>query len=228
MRTYKIYLIRHGLTNANFEGRYIGKTDLDLNEAGIEEILKLKEEYEYPNVGRVYTSPLKRAIETARLIYPEITPFTVNDLREYEFGNFENKTVNELENDEKFKEWIKSNQSIKIDGAEDMASFNQRIISGLDSVIKDMMTNRISDAALITHSGVIMSLLANCGFPKMPPLSWNVESGKGYTLLINTSLWANSNNFEIFTPVPYGYNKDSVMLDYQKDFDDPFEGENIE
>ena len=65
-----------------------------------------------------------------------------------------------------------------------------------------------------------MSLLSNCGLPKMPPLSWNIESAKGYTLLINASLWANNQSFEIFTPIPYGYDKSNVMLSYQKDFFD--------
>ena len=53
MRSYHIYLIRHGLTKANLEGKYIGETDLDLCEEGVSELLSLKEQFVYPAVGRV-------------------------------------------------------------------------------------------------------------------------------------------------------------------------------
>ena len=82
MRSYHIYLIRHGLTKANLEGNYIGETDLDLCEEGVSELLSLKEQFVYPAVGRVYSSPLRRSVQTARLLYPEMTPVTVDSLRE--------------------------------------------------------------------------------------------------------------------------------------------------
>ena len=72
MRSYHIYLIRHGLTKANLEGKYIGETDLDLCEEGVSELLSLKEQFVYPAVGRVYSSPLRRSVQTARLLYPEM------------------------------------------------------------------------------------------------------------------------------------------------------------
>ncbi len=78
------------------------------------------------------------------------------------------------------------------------------------------MKDQISEAALVTHAGVMMSLLALCGIPKRAPLEWAVDSGKGYTLMINAQLWGNTNSFEVFTPIPYGSDKDNIMLDYQK------------
>ncbi|MFZ2538140.1 MAG: histidine phosphatase family protein [Oscillospiraceae bacterium] len=216
MRTYKIFLIRHGLTSANFEGKYIGNTDLDLCEKGATELVSLMDEFEYPNVGRVYTSPLKRAIQTARMIYPYMTPVTVADLREYSFGEFENKTMQELDGTQKFVDWVQSNQEITPDGGEKMSDFKKRVVKGLDLVIKDMMKDQVSEAALVTHAGVIMSILALCGLPKRLPLEWAVESGKGYTLMINAQLWGNTNSFEVFTPIPYGSDKDNIMLEYQR------------
>lgn len=222
MRTYKIFLFRHGLTSANFEGKYIGTTDLDLCEEGVVQILNLMESYEYPNAGRIYTSPLKRSIETARLIYPDMTPVAVEDLREYSFGEFENKTVEELESKPEFKDWVKSNQEITPKSAEKMSDFKKRVVKGIDLVIKDMMRDKISEAAVFTHAGVIMSILALCGIPSRPPLEWSVESGKGYTLLINASLWGNNSSFEVFTPLPYGCGTDMIMLDYQREMEEDF------
>lgn len=57
----KIYLIRHGKTKGNLEERYIGRTDEPLCEAGRENLKK----YQYPQVEMVFTSPMKRCMQTA-------------------------------------------------------------------------------------------------------------------------------------------------------------------
>ena len=44
MKTYKIHLLRHGMTEANETGRYIGKTDLPLSPEGLAALLQLKEQ----------------------------------------------------------------------------------------------------------------------------------------------------------------------------------------
>lgn len=204
MRTYKIYLIRHGITQANLEGRYVGSTDVPLCEGGIVEIAELVKDYEYPKVSTVYTSPLMRCIQTAKIIYPNKTAMIVDDLSELCFGEWENKTTGELENDVRFKQFVKSNLFVDVSGAEEFTDFQQRISNGLDLVIKDMMNKGISDAAVVTHGGVIMQLLAHCGLPKRSVLQWSVGNGKGYALLVNASLWGNNKTVEVCNPIPFG------------------------
>lgn len=225
MKPYRIYLIRHGLTDANLNGRYIGTTDIDLSEEGVKELFELREQYTYPNVGRVYTSPLRRSIETARVLYPEMTPVTVEGLREYSFGVFENKTPEELMDLPEYKDWLDSTKQATPEGAEKPEEFTARVLEGLDLIIRDMMKNRISEVAVITHAGVITSILASCGLPRRPLLDWKVESGRGYTLNINAGLWLNEHFVEVFTPVPYGVHTEEVMLDYQRDLPDMWEDE---
>lgn len=203
MRTYKIYLIRHGLTQGNMEGRYIGRTDLPLCSDGIKEIKSLIDTCEYPNVGKVYSSPMLRCIETADLIYPGFQPTVIESLREYDFGEFENKVITDLMQDEKYMQWMERSLQEGLEGAEKMPGFNERIVNGLEEVIMDMMKSKVSDAALITHGGVIMQLLAMCGIPKRKPTEWVVGNGKGYTVLVNSSLWANTKSVEVYTAVPY-------------------------
>ena len=54
MKTYKIHLIRHGLTDANLDGRYIGsKSDVPLSASGVDELRLLKENTEY-QIGRAH------------------------------------------------------------------------------------------------------------------------------------------------------------------------------
>ena len=96
MVTYKLYLIRHGMTKGNLEGRFVGRTDLPLCEEGIAELKKLQEEYEYPDVQKVYSSPMARCVETADILYPNRLLQRVDNLREYDFGVFEGQLAKDL------------------------------------------------------------------------------------------------------------------------------------
>ena len=71
MKGYRLSIIRHGLTDANDKAIYLGsRTDYSLSKKGISQIVNKMDEYEYPKVQRVYSSPMKRCIETAEIIYP--------------------------------------------------------------------------------------------------------------------------------------------------------------
>ena len=94
MRTLKIHLIRHGATDANIKGQYIGcKTDMPLSPEGLNELRLLKENMDYPKVDRIYSSPLLRCKQTAAVLYPENNVVCVDNLKEYDFGIFEGKTA---------------------------------------------------------------------------------------------------------------------------------------
>ena len=101
MKTFKLHLIRHGLTAGNLEGRYIGGgTDLPVCDEGRAQLAELQARFEYPAVDTVFSSPMLRAVETANLLFPGAAhQFTVHDLREAHFGVFENRPVKELVKD---------------------------------------------------------------------------------------------------------------------------------
>lgn len=89
MKGYRISILRHGRTEANEKGIYIGKTDLPLSEAGKAQLKELYETHEYPKVQKVYTSPLERAVQSAEILFPDRELTEVDDLREMDFGIFE-------------------------------------------------------------------------------------------------------------------------------------------
>lgn len=218
MRTYKIYLIRHAKTSANLEGRYIGSTDVPLCKLGIDELTELTQNYEYPNVGIVYSSPLKRCIQSANIVYPDFKPIKIDKISEYDFGEFENQPIGQLLNDASYQRWLDSEWK-DAKGIESMESFTSRIVDGLDEIIMDMMKKKISDAAVFTHGGVIMQLLSICGLPRRKALEWSTANGKGYTLLVNASLWGNTRNAEVFTPVPYAFITDHPPQGFDHEID---------
>ena len=74
MKSYQIHFIRHGATAANREGRYVGVTDTPLSQEGIGKLEDMNRRYSYPGAPVFYVSPLKRCVETCKIIYPQVTP----------------------------------------------------------------------------------------------------------------------------------------------------------
>ena len=62
MKSYTIHLIRHGITEGNLLGQYIGRTDSPLAAEGIRALQDLKEKYKYPEAQAYYCSPMSRCI----------------------------------------------------------------------------------------------------------------------------------------------------------------------
>ena len=92
----ELILIRHLKTPGNEKRQYIGSTDEELSE---QEVLNFKQRYKidsYPQVQQVIVSPMKRCIQTAELIYPEVQIQQESLLKECDFGIFEGKTYEEL------------------------------------------------------------------------------------------------------------------------------------
>ncbi len=201
MKNYRIHLLRHGKTLANAQGRFVGWTDVPISEEGAEELRALCESFEYPEVQKVYTSPLLRCVQTAEILYPAFKPVLVDGLREYGFGKYENQTAAELVDDPAFMRWLKDGTAA--DTMEDMREFEERIRAGFEFVLKDMMAKKLSSAAVILHGGVIMALLAAFGLPKRDPKLWITDNGHGYTIAASAQLWSQGSVFEVFDPLPY-------------------------
>lgn len=196
MKTYKIHLIRHGLTEGNLKQQYIGVTDLPLSGVGVTELKRLKDETEYPRVDKVYSSPMLRCLQTARILYPGRDIQTVDNMREIDFGDFEGKTANELENNPAYADWAAGRINAAPNG-EDNTEFAKRLCVGLNQIVRDMMAEGAEHAAVIMHGGAIMMLLASCAVPRKSMVEWTCASGSGFSLLITPSLYHSSGVVEV-------------------------------
>ena len=196
MKTFRIHLIRHGTTDANILGQYIGcKTDAPLSPEGLNELRLLKENMEYPEIDCLYSSPMLRCRQTAAVLYPDMGVTMVENLKEYDFGDFEGKTANELENNGDFINWV-SGKATPPNG-EDNTEFVKRLCVGLQQIVLDMIEKGKSEAAVIMHGGAIMMLLGATAVPRHRAVEWTADAGRGYTLLITPSLYHKSGIVEV-------------------------------
>lgn len=212
MLTYKIHLIRHGLTQANFEQRYIGVTDQPLCDEGIARLSQLRDTREYPFTQLVYSSPLLRAVQTAELLYPDAQVETLDTLRELDFGAFENRTAADLDTDPEFRAWIASPDR-PTPGGESGAQAAERAVRGLTSIFSQMMEEKITSAAVITHGGIMSSLLCMLGLPQREAIFWQCAPGEGYTLLLTPQMWMRDQKFEVYAKIPYSPEMDEADAD---------------
>ncbi|MBR0142160.1 MAG: histidine phosphatase family protein [Ruminococcus sp.] len=203
MTGYRISIIRHGMTEANEKGIYIGKTDMPLSAKGASELASKMDKFDYPTVYKVYSSPLRRCTETADILFPETELVKVDGLRELDLGIFENKSVDELINRDDYKKWLRGGKDTRPPQGESLEEMTARTFSALHNIIIDMMQSGITRSALITHAGIISNLLSCFGLPKYDPKYLNASAGEGFDIMINTQMWLNSQAFEIMGYCPY-------------------------
>ena len=203
MKGYHLSLIRHGRTEANDNGIYIGRTDYPLSEKGIAELYSKMDEYVYPGVAKVYSSPLRRCTETAEILFPDRDIVQIDNLIEMNFGKFDGKSADELVDLPEFKEWLQGGAECAPPEGESVADVQLRIFKALAVIIEDMMTNDLRHCAVVTHGGIITSMIAGFGLPKVDPQELRAEFGEGYDIHITASLWQRSGAFELLGMTPY-------------------------
>lgn len=128
----RIYLIRHGKTPGNQLNRYIGITDEPVLEEDQEQLKKQN----YPKAERLFVSPLLRCRQTAACIYPGQEQQVIQNLRECDFGRFENKNWKEMTGDAEYQAWVDSNATLPFPGGEDPQEFRDRACPGIPGRIE--------------------------------------------------------------------------------------------
>ena len=184
----ELVFIRHAATKSNKEHRYVGKTDEPLSGEGIDTLLELKRGGIYPKADIVFSSPMKRCIETARLIYPLNTPIVVPEWREMDFGEFEGKNYADLKNDRRYQEWIDSYASLPFPNGESREDFARRCDTGFQKIL-ELMTlmsekdrRRSKTVCAVVHGGTIMALLSRYGGGGY--FDYQVSNCEGYRCLV--------------------------------------------
>lgn len=214
MLSYRVHLIRTGATSPTPGKIYVGQADLPLCDQGRESLAHLRETYAYPEVDTVYSSPLVRCLETADILYPDQPPQIVDGLMDMHLGVFQGHSLEELQGDAAFSRWLTNSVENPPPEGELVDAFTLRVVEAFGGLLRDMMTSKTQSAAVITHGGVIMTLLAAMAMPRLPLHQWAAGNGCGYTLLTNTQLWMRDRCGEVVSFLPL------QVEDGEEDLDD--------
>ena len=169
----RIFLIRHGRTEANEKWLYCGSTDLSLSEAGREELRVIR--YDIANV-RFLTSGMKRTNETLEILFGEVPYEEDPRFREVDFGIFEMQSYHEIKDTPEFQAWLEGDNEANVPPrGESGLQMKQRVLAAFADIREDTV--------LICHGGVIAALMEHL-FPEenKSRYEWQPKNGKGYCL----------------------------------------------
>ncbi|SEM69209.1 histidine phosphatase family protein [Lihuaxuella thermophila] len=154
--------LRHGETDENASGRYLGHRDVPLNQKGSIQAERLALHLTAFPVDRVYTSDLLRARQTARVFlrrFPHLPCLESENLRELSFGDWEGCTYHEIsaKNPEHVRQWLSNPFQVAPPAGESLREMDKRLSRWLKQVEERHAGERI---AVFTHGGPIRWFLA--------------------------------------------------------------------
>jgi len=182
-RHVDLLLIRHGLTQWNQDKRYLGHTDQGLLHSELPILDGLKSELKLRKFDHIFTSDLKRCLETFHYFDFQQEPILDHRLREMNFGDWEGKTYTELKDMQTYRNWLDNWELTPVPNGESAPIFKARIDSFFQELFHDIDTQKETQKILIiTHGGVIRytvsKYVASSSF-------WNVSITHGQGLQIS-------------------------------------------
>jgi broad specificity phosphatase PhoE len=165
MTASRLVLVRHGETVGNSSMRYYGSTDIALAELGRSQMraaaLALRAELGCPRLTQVFASPLRRALESARIIAGDSANLIViEEFREVDFGHFEGMTADEIAArfPAEFARWNRDRLApdYAYPGGESRAGFGARVGRGVERMLAQ---RQAGVTLLVAHRGVIRAIV---------------------------------------------------------------------
>ena len=156
----KLYLIRHGETDYNNAMRFQGRTDILLNQKGIEQAEKAAEFFRDIPLQAIYTSSLKRARTTAEIIgkVKGLEPQATDALQEMSFGIWENMNSGDIQKKyaKEWKDFFASPATTTIPQGECMFDVQKRAYPVVQEILDQYPEG---DVAFVAHGGIIRVLI---------------------------------------------------------------------
>lgn len=156
--TTTVLLIRHGQTDWNAADRWQGHSDVPLNEVGRRQAQSLARRLSSWPISTVYSSDLKRAAETARILAAalDLEPVYDSAWRERRGGKFEGLTASQIEQQHP-QAWARVLRGV-IDppGGEMNAELHERVTAAFDELLGRHKDETI---AVVSHGGALRKLI---------------------------------------------------------------------
>ena len=151
----RLYLARHGETTASAEFRYIGHTDVDITESGVEQMERIRNRLRDEEIHAFFSSDLIRARKGAEIIAGchGIEPVSCPEFREINLGIWEGMTREEImeRHPEDYAARLQDLVHRRVDGGESFSDVQVRVMRKLTRVLAEHAGGTI---VLLAHGGV--------------------------------------------------------------------------
>jgi broad specificity phosphatase PhoE len=158
----RLFLVRHGATDATEEGRFSGSTSAQLSEQGRSQAARLGERLAQENISAVYASPLSRALDTAQIIGGRcrLEVHTRDGLREISHGHWEGKTREDVEQQfgDEYASWEADPFTFAPAGGESGVAVLARALPVLREIVTTHPRQRV---LVVSHKATLRLLLSS-------------------------------------------------------------------
>jgi broad specificity phosphatase PhoE len=156
----RLFLLRHGETQANIEQRYQGQGESHLSELGIEESGDLSKFLSKEDFCAIYSSTLSRSYETAKMIAKphDLEVTKIDDIKERHYGIWENMKFDEIraKYPALYGSWLIDPGKTLIPDAETLEEMQRRGVSAIESLIEKHMGKTF---CVVGHGGMNRGIL---------------------------------------------------------------------
>ena len=160
--TTRLFLVRHGATELSAEDRFAGAVDVLLSDAGRNQARRLGYRLAHEKVAAVYASPMKRTVETARLIAEPagLEVETVDAVREIAHGRWEGKTRADVEREftGEYDKWEEDPFTFAPEGGESGLQVTARALPAVLHLVEQHEGERF---VIVSHKATIRLLLSS-------------------------------------------------------------------
>ncbi|MFL6245262.1 MAG: histidine phosphatase family protein [Thermoanaerobaculia bacterium] len=162
MNVTRIYLVRHGATQLTAEDRFSGSAGVDLSDEGRWQAGRLGERLAREGVSAIYSSPLSRTMDTARIIASECggEPVPMDDLREISHGRWEGLTRSEVEEryGSEYASWQEDPFTFAPEGGESGVAVLARALPVLRTIVTRHPEQRV---LVVSHKATIRIMISS-------------------------------------------------------------------
>ena len=158
--TTRLILVRHGEPDDSVRGRCYGRLDPGLSPRGREQMHRAWEVLRRQPVEAIYSSPSRRAVESAGMRAPDTMAVAVDErLREIDFGAFEGLAYVEISarHPREYEEWMTRPTEVTFPGGESFSAMSARVRAALGRILQ---THRGETVVIVAHGGVNRVALA--------------------------------------------------------------------
>lgn len=154
-----LYCVRHGESTYNAEGRVQGQSDVPLSELGRRQGQAVARALADVGLEAIYTSPLRRAYDTAELIAAQTNCPIFTDVRlmEIHAGLFQERLRTELQAEfpEEYRRWISGDPDYVIPGGESRRQLAERGVAAF----RDIIASGFQRVAVVSHGRLLVVTL---------------------------------------------------------------------
>lgn len=157
----KLYIIRHGQTDWNVQGRIQGRQDIPLNDTGRRQAAMLAKGMEHRPVQVIYSSPQLRAMETAKAVAQSQGAQIIGlaDLKEIGYGDWEGRTAEDILKEDRalYEAWWEHPATVAPPGGETLSQVDGRCERAWERIRTEMK----GDTAVVAHGGTLAHFIVH-------------------------------------------------------------------